>query len=210
MKQLITIAKERGMPYQMNKAELAASLGFTPEPVLTTRPVPMGTLPPAHGMPVRTLRLIVEGCGIKRSYRMNRTKLHEVLGLPKPESTDISVHKLRMIAKERGIPCPKAIRKADLFELLGIDRPPTVDLRVIRCESLRNQDRVCRITLIHVCGGQWRSFRSITVASKILGIGRATLSKMCVTGHTHKGWRVAQPEDQMSLKDVVRAVLAVK
>jgi hypothetical protein len=190
-KQLIAMAGERGMSYQMNKAELIISLGIVPPPATK----PMGTLPPTPRMLVRTLKLIAEGRGVKQSYRMNRTKLYEVLGLPQPESADIPVRKLRMMAKERGIPCPHTIRKARLFELLGIDRSPTVDLRAIRCESLQDQDRGCTITLVPVRGGRWRYFQSITAASKILGIDRTTLAKMRVTGHTHKGWRVTQPGD---------------
>ena len=191
MKQLVTIARERGVSYQMNKAELAVSLGF---PLPT--PNPLATLPPSPRMPVRTLRLIAKGRGYKHVYLMNRAKLYEVLGIPPPETTDISVCKLRLMAREKGFTQPHLIRKAELFKLLGMEQPPTTDLRAIRCISLPVRKHACAVTVVSMRGGTRRSFPSISVAAKATGIDRATLTKMHSTGHTHKGWRIARPEEE--------------
>ena len=189
MKQLVTIARERGVSYQMNKAELAVSLGF-PLPAANN---PLATLPPSPGMPVRILKLIAKGRGYKHVYLMNRAKLYEVLGIPPPETTDISVCKLRLMAREKGFTQPHLIRKAELFKLLGMKQPPTTDLRAIRCISLPVRKHACAVTVVSMRGGVRRSFPSISVAAKATGIDRATLAKMRSAGYTHKGWRVARP-----------------
>ena len=191
MKQLVAIARERGVSYQMNKTELSIALGLPPP-----APNPLATLPPSPRMPVRTLRLIAKGRGYKCVYLMNRAKLYEVLGIPPPESTDISVCKLRLMAKEKGITHPHLARKAELFKLLGMKQPPTTDLRAIRCISLPVRKHACAITVVSMRGGARRSFPSISVAAKATGIDRATLTKMHSTGHIHKGCRVVRPEEE--------------
>ena len=190
MKQLIVIARERGVSYQMNKAELAMSLGFPP-PAAN----PMATLPPSPGMPVRTLRLIAKGRGHKYTYLMNRAKLYVVLGIPPPESTDIPVRKLRLMAREKGFTQPHLIKKARLFELLGMEQPPTTDLRAVHCSSHSVSKHAYAVTVVSMRGGVWRSFPSISTAARATGIDRATMAKMRAEGYTHKGWRVARPEE---------------
>ena len=148
MKQLVAIARERGVSYQMNKAELAVALGFPP-PAAN----PLATLPPSPGMPVRTLKLIAKGRGHKHTYLMNRAKLYVVLGIPPPETTDIPVCKLRLMAKEKGFTQPHLIRKVELFKLLGMEQPPTTDLRAIRCSSLPVRKHACAVTVVSVRGG---------------------------------------------------------
>ena len=179
------------MSYQMNKAELIASLSLSP-PYTST----MATLPPSPGMPVRILRLIAKGRGHKYTYLMNRAKLYVVLGIPPPESTDIPVCKLRMMAREKGFTQTHLINKAKLFELLGIEQPPTTDLRAIRCGSHSVSKHAYAVTIISVRGGVWRSFPSISAAARATGIDRATMAKMRLTGYTHKGWRIARPEEE--------------
>ena len=189
MKQLIAIARERGVSYQMNKAELAVSLGLPP-PIANN---PLATLPPSPRMPVRILKLIAKGRGHKHTYLMNRAKLYAVLGIPMPESTDIPVCKLRMMAREKGFTQAYLIKKAELFELLGMEQPPITDLRAVRCSSHPVRKHAYPVTVVSLRGGVWRSFPSILTAARATGIDRATLAKMRSTGYTHKGWRVARP-----------------
>jgi hypothetical protein len=197
MKQLIAIARERGVSYQMNTAELTVSLGF-PLPAANN---PLATLPPSPGMPVRILKLIAKGRGYKYVYLMNRAKLYEVLGIPPPETTDISVCKLRLMAREKGFTQPHLIRKAELFKLLGMKQPPTTDLRAIRCISLPVRKHACTVTVVSMRGGGVRrSFPSISVAAKATGIDRATLTKMHSTGHSHKGCRIARPGEEEEVR----------
>jgi hypothetical protein len=135
MKQLVAIARERGVSYQMSKAELSIALGLPP-------PAPnlLATLPPSPRMPVRTLRLIAKGRGYKHVYLMNRAKLYEVLGIPPPETTDISVCKLRLMAKEKGITQPHLIRKAELYEAATDHGPPRYPLHLPPRQKARVRD----------------------------------------------------------------------
>ena len=190
MKQLVAIARERGVSYQMNKTELSIALGLPP-------PAPnlLATHPPSPRMPVRVLRMIAKGRGHKHTYLMNRTRLYEVLGIPPPESTDIPVRTLRLMAMEKGFTQPNLIRKAELFKLLGMEQPPTTDLRAIRCSSHSVRMHACAVTVVSMRGGVCRSFPSITTAARATGIDRATLTKMHSAGHTYKGWRIARPEE---------------